>query len=398
MLSDAELSDLLRDLESDRIERKSTFKGNTSNSIREAICAFANDLPNHRQPGVIFIGVDDNGTSTGYPITDEELLTLANMRSDGNILPFPVMTVQKRIINNCALTVIEVQPADAPPVRFNGRTWIRVGPRRAQATQEEERRLTEKRRWGNLAFDQQPVPGATLEDLDLETFRRTYLPNAVSTEVLEANGRTIEEQLAALRFLSRDGTPTVSAMLLFGKDPSYWIPGAYVQFLRFVGITTDAIQNQKELRGSLSDVLRQLDELLELNITVPSDFTSERLERRNPDYPLVALQQLVRNAVMHRTYESTNAPVRLYWFSDRIEIHSPGGLYGQVTPENFGQPSATDYRNPTVAEAMKVLGYVQRFGLGISLAQRALQQNGNPSAQFDFQGGSYVLVTLRRPS
>jgi ATP-dependent DNA helicase RecG len=394
MLTDEQLGQLLQDLESDRVERKLTPKGR--DDIRQAICAFANDMPNHQSPGVIFIGVNDAGSCGNYAITDEELLTLANMRSDGNILPFPVMTVQKRTINECALTVIEVQPADAPPVRFNGRTWIRVGPRRAQATQEEERRLTEKRRWGNLAFDQQPVPGATLEDLDLETFRRTYLPNAVSIEVLEANGRTIQEQLAALRFLSRDGTPTVSAMLLFGKDPSYWIPGAYVQFLRFVGTTTDRIQNQKELRGSLSDVLRQLDELLELNITVPSDFTSERLERRNADYPLVALQQLVRNAVMHRTYESTNAPVRLYWFSDRIEIHSPGGLYGQVTPENFGQPSATDYRNPTIAEAMKVLGYVQRFGLGISQAQRALQQNNNPPAEFNFQSGSNVLVILRR--
>jgi ATP-dependent DNA helicase RecG len=394
MLSDAELSDLLRDLESDRVERKASPKDR--DDIRQAICAFANDLPGHRQPGVIFVGVDDSGKCVSRTITDEELLTLSNIRSDGNIQPLPTIRVQKRTINNCSLIVIEVQPADSPPVRFNGRVWIRVGPRRAQATLDDERRLLEKRRWGNLAFDQQPVPGADLTDLNLETFRLTYLPNAVSIEVLEANGRTIEEQLAALRFLARNGAPTVAAMLLFGKDPTYWIPGAYVQFLRFVGTTTDDIQNQKELRGPLSDVLRQLDELLEINITTPSDFSSERLERRQSDYPLVALQQLVRNAVMHRNYESSNAPVRIYWFSDRIEIHSPGGLYGQVTRENFGHPSATDYRNPTVAEAMKVLGYVQRFGLGITTAQKALLQNNNPPAEFDFQSGTHVLVTLRR--
>ncbi len=76
------------------------------------------------------------------------------------------------------------------------------------------------------------------------------------------------------------------------------------------------------------------------------------------------MQQLVRNAVLHRTYETTNAPVRVYWYSDRIEIHSPGGLYGQVNPENFGQPQVTDYRNPLLAEAMKALGFVQRFGVG----------------------------------
>lgn len=63
------------------------------------------------------------------------------------------------------------------------------------------------------------------------------------------------------------------------------------------------------------------------------------------------------------------------WFSDQIEISSPGGPYGLVNPGNFGK-GATDYRNPLVAEAMKVLGYVQRFGLGIPLAENQLEKRG----------------------
>lgn len=50
---------------------------------------------------------------------------------------------------------------------------------------------------------------------------------------------------------------------------------------------------------------------------------------------------------MHRSYEGTNAPVRIYWFSDRIEISNPGGPFGQVTHENFDRPGLTDYRTPT---------------------------------------------------
>jgi len=69
--------------------------------------------------------------------------------------------------------------------------------------------------------------------------------------------------------------------------------------------------------------------------------------------------------------EGTNTPVRIYWFSNRIEIYNPGGLYGNVNSENLGK-GATDYRNPLVAEAMKVLGYVQRFGLGVPLAKEKL--------------------------
>ena len=80
-----------------------------------------------------------------------------------------------------------------------------------------------------------------------------------------------------------------------------------------------------------------IDEIIDANISVAADVRTGVTEIKSPDYPIVALQQLIRNAVLHRTYEATNAPVRVYWFSDRIEIHNPGGLYGQVTPENFGQ-------------------------------------------------------------
>ncbi len=90
-MDEHELETLFRDLESDRVERKASDADR--NKIRQAVCAFANDLPHYGQPGVIFIGVNDNGACTNLIITDELLLRLADMRSDGNILPFPVLTV-----------------------------------------------------------------------------------------------------------------------------------------------------------------------------------------------------------------------------------------------------------------------------------------------------------------
>jgi ATP-dependent DNA helicase RecG len=119
------------------------------------------------------------------------------------------------------------------------------------------------------------------------------------------------------------------------------------------------------------------------------------MEIRHPDYPIVTLQQLARNAVLHRIYEGTNAPVLIYWFSDRIEIHNPGGPFGRVNPENFGEPGITDYRNPYLAEAMKNLNYVQRFGLGIALARKELQKNGNPPLEFTISN-YHILATVRR--
>jgi ATP-dependent DNA helicase RecG len=124
------------------------------------------------------------------------------------------------------------------------------------------------------------------------------------------------------------------------------------------------------------------------------EFTNGPVETRRQPYPLAALQQLVRNAVLHRAYEATNAPVRVYWYDDRIEITNPGGPYGEVTVETFGQPGLTDYRNPNLAEAMRVLGQVQRFGAGIPIARRVLAENGNPPPEFRALP-TFVTATVR---
>jgi ATP-dependent DNA helicase RecG len=395
-MEDRELEALLANMESDRVERKAA--PSSPERLREAICAFANDLPDHRAPGVLFVGVNDDGTCANLAITDDLLLQLSSIRSDGNILPLPSMSVQKRTLSGCTLAAIVVEPSDDPPVRFKGRTWIRVGPRRAVATREEERRLSEKRRHKDLHYDLRPVRLATSDDLDLTLFSGTYLPAAIAPDILAMNQRTAAEQLAALRFIDGDGTPTVLGLLTIGANPRSFLPGAYVQFLRLDGPDlTDAIRDQKEISGPLTDVMRQVDDLLRLNISVSADITSGAAEIRHPEYPIVALRQLVGNAIMHRSYEDTNAPVRVYWFSDRIEISNPGGPFGQVTRANFGRPGVTDYRNPHVAEAMKNLGYVQRFGVGIALARAELARNGNSAPEFQPEDSYMLAVVRRRP-
>lgn len=397
-MDDQELETLLRDLESDRVERTSSLSDR--DKFRQAVCAFANDLLNHQKAGVLFIGVYSDGRCANITVTDRLLLDLADMRSDGNITPFPTIMVQKRILDGCELAVVVVEPSDTPPVQYKGRVCIRVGPRKAIATAEEERRLTEKRRSKDVPFDIQPVTSATLTDLDVDLFHRVYLPSALPVDILEQNQRSVEQQLASLRFATtgHQSRPTVLGILTVGKDPRQFLPGAYVQFLRFDGTDlTDPIKDQKEIDGPLPDLLRMLDDTLLAHISVASDITAQPTEIRHPDYPIIAFQQLVRNAVLHRTYEGTNAPVRISWFSDRVEIQNPGGPFGQVTRQNFGQPGISDYRNPHIAEVMKNLGYVQRFGIGIQLARKELQKNGNPQLEFVVEDAHVLAIVRRRP-
>jgi len=398
--SDADLEKLLDEIESDLAERKETWRGDAPERGRQATCAFGNDLPNHRQPGVLFVGARDDGTPNGLAITDQLLLTLADIKSDGKIVPPPTLTVEKRVLKGVEVAVVTVQPADAPPVRYDGRIWIRLGPRRGIATVQDERVLNEKRKYRDLPFDVQPVPSSDLKALDWMLFEQEYLTNAFAPDVLAANERSYEQQLAACKMVANasDPVPTVLGILVLGKAPRDWLPGAYVQFLRFQGTQlSDPIADDLVIDGPLGQVIRRLDEKIDAHNTVAVEFSSQSTETRSTPYPRVALQQLTRNAVLHRTYEGSNAPVRVYWFEDRIEIHNPGGPYGAVTAENFGQPGVTDYRNPDVAEAMKVLGFVQRFGVGIATAQRELLTNGNPPPRFEVQP-SAVLAMVRRRS
>lgn len=87
-----------------------------------------------------------------------------------------------------------------------------------------------------------------------------------------------------------------------------------------------------------------------------------------------------------------NTPTKLYAYANRIEIVNPGGLYGNARPENF--PTVNDYRNPVLAEALKVLGYVNKYNRGISRVQSELTENGNGIAQFTVDRITVFLVSV----
>ena len=393
------LLQVIEEGETDRIEFKANLSGSATDRIREAICAFANDLPNHgkQKPGLIFIGVNDDRTIIGAPVTDALLMQLADMKTDGNIVPPPSLTVQKRVLRGAEVAVITVQPSHSPPVKYKGAICIRIGPRRGIATTQDERILNEKRRYGERPFDLLPVSSAEISDLNLAYFEHEYLPKAFSAEVLGANDRNLHEQLAATKMIDAADrpTPTVLGILILGKNPQNFLYGAYVQFLRINGVEYgDEIIDSAEIRGAIPNLIHRLGDKLVAHNRVAVDFTSGPLEKRTALYPLEAVEQITKNAIMHKTYEGTNAPVRVYWFNDRIEILNSGGPYGDATTENFGQPGITSYRNPNLAEAMKTLRYVQRFGVGIPLARKLLKEAGHPNLEFE-ANSTCVRATIK---
>lgn len=392
MITEEKVLALLADMESDLIERTISIQ---EKKLGPAVCALSNDFPNHKNPGYILLGVNDDGKLAGKKWSDDELQAIGNVKTNGNVLPQPSMVVSPVFeFPDGEVVVIQVTPSSYPPVRYDGRCWIRIGPRRDKATIEEEKILIERRASYAKTYDMVPAMGASLEDLAIVYFKSTYLPAAIDKDTLKENGRTIEQQLASLRFFDTgENCPTNAGILLFGLNPEFYLPGAYIQYVKFKGEEMNSdVEYEKKFSGALITELNSIDDFIKNNIIKERPIKNETLKEDNSrNYPFWALRELLMNAIMHRNYES-NAPIYIYEFSNRIEMMNPGGLFGDVNAENF--PNASDYRNVVLAEALKILGYVNRFNYGVKRAIDELIRNGNDKPDFNLTLSTKFKVSI----
>lgn len=393
MVTKEEISKLLHCTETYRIER--TTSTGDMDKFQEAICAFSNDLPNSRKKGYLILGAHDDGSLSGIKVDDALMKKIAGIRSDGNILPLPIMSVEKVEFEEGDLVVVEVSPALVPPVRYRGRTFIRIGPRRDIASESEERVLLEKRTSYMATFDATPCFEASLKDIDTRFIENEYLPQIIDNDILRTDKRPLKEQLAAIHLYdTTHDCPTNAAIVLFGTNATFFLHGCYVQYVHFEGEDTGSeILNERQIRGSLCSILPKLESFVKDAIVTARPMPVSILREQIVfNYPELALRELLMNACMHRDYQS-NMPIRIYQFSNRIEILNAGGLYGEARPENF--PTVNDYRNPIIAEAMRGLKYVNMFNRGIQRVKNMLKENGNPEPKFNVSKATAFEVTVQ---
>lgn len=244
------------------------------------------------------------------------------------------------------------------------------------------------------SFDVLPCKGSTIQDISIELFKLRYLPSAIAADILAENGRDLKEQLASLKFYDlKEDCPTYAGILMFGTNPRFFVPGAYVQYVRFTGEDESSdFEYEHRFDGDLTTQLGQMETFLKA--IVVKTVLPELGENYVSSYPLRAIKELLFNAIIHKDYQS-NAPIKFYEFSDRIEISNAGGLYGKARPDNF--PNENDYRNPALAEAVKNLGYVNGFNVGVKAALAALKNNGSPAPEFiTDQPVSFLVKIFKR--
>lgn len=362
-----------------------------ADDLATELVAFANT-----RGGTLILGVDDDGRVVG--LTDDP------QRLEERVMGLcracdPSLTVTTEVVelDDNTLLVIHIPEGLDKPYRARGRCYVRVGSTTQRASREEERRLFQES--GQVLYERTPLEEADYEDLDEGKLRRYFEQRAPDAAVNA--GRTLRElgEQADLPFLVRRGdrlVPTVAALLLFGHRPTYYLPQAIVSAARFPSLEIDVTAiDRGSFRGTVDELIEQGVAFVARNMRTASILSEDEFPRRTdvPEYPLKAIREAITNAVMHRDYSLAGQMVTLAMFDDRLEVLSPGGLVRGMTLEDLGTGKHLA-RNPTLAEAMRQLGWAERFGTGIRLIRREMKALGSAEPLFTAGADSFT-VTLR---
>ena len=377
-----ETSELLEIIAKDE-DSKHQFKANVTNetSLAQEMIAFSNILG-----GMLIIGASDDGTISG--LTREDMGRLSNLVSNAasqQVKP-PINPITENLMLDEGLVMVIYisQGISKPYMDKNGVIWVKSGADKRKATAREEiQRMYQSA--GLLHGDEIPVPTMTVSDLDNKSFSTFY--EKQYEETLEEQEISLKQIFDNLN-LSRDGVLNIAGALLFGKNTALKLPAFIVKCVTYPGtdIDSDEYIDSQDVTGILKDVF---DDVL--------GFILRNVKRKQNDQginslgeleiPKIVFEELTTNALIHRDY-FISAPIRIFIFSDRIEIISPGHLPNNLTIENI-KSGNSNIRNPILASfATKLLPY---RGLGSGI-RRALKAHENIEFIEDRDGNSFKVI------
>ena len=367
-------------------DSKHQFKKDVNNadSLAQELIAFSNTLG-----GNILIGVDDDGTISGITADDVHRINqlLSNVASQ-NVRPAINPLTEIITIEGSLIMIIDVPKGINKPYQDkNGVIWVKSGADKRKATSREEiQRLFQES--GMVHADIIPAGGMSVSDLDMPYFRTFFQERY--RESLEDQKIPLEQTISNLN-LGVNGELNITGAMLFAQSPSSRLPSYIVKAAAFPGysITTESYIDNRDITGKLPDIFQQTVGFI-LSNTKQIQGEQGINSVGKPEIPKIVLEELVANALVHRDYFIL-APIRVFIFSNRIEIISPGHLPNNLTVENI-KAGNSNSRNPVLASfANHILPY-RGFGSGIL---RALENYPNIDFIDDREGNLFKCIIKR---
>ncbi len=342
--------------------------------------------------GTLLVGVEPDKSVTGIPYSPEEAQCL--MQAPQSLLNPPLYPSSRRLsLGNLVLLKIEVSPALEVHRLAGGRAFYRIATENPALPAEQIQRLKEAKT--SSSYERQQVLEATWQDLDLEAVR------SFAAKMQDARDpKMILAQAYHLIDASREKPClTMAALLLFGKEPARWHPRCGIDFVKYEGTERQhgaslnvikRIRFEAPLSRLIDESVGRIKEHIRERTILHDLFFRERLE-----YPSFAWQEALVNAVAHRDYSLSGAPVEIWMFEDRIEVRSPGLPPAPVTIEELRQQKRVHFsRNPLLVRVLADLGYLREMGEGIPRIFQEMDHYGLRPPELSAEG-FFFTVTLR---
>lgn len=201
--------------------------------------------------------------------------------------------------------------------------------------------------------------------------------------------------------ITRDGKPTVAALMNFCVYPQGYLPQMAITAIRVPGFEIGEVDesdarfiDNKRIEGTLADMMDGALAFSMRNMkvaTIIDKNTGKRIDKT--EYPIKAIREAVLNALIHRDYShfTEGTPVQMIFYADRLEIHSPGSLYGRMTIEQLGY-SKPDLRNPALALIAESQTEAENRYSGIPTIRLAMKEHGLPEPIFENRRNEFVVI------
>ncbi|MDX2249176.1 MAG: ATP-binding protein [Bacteroidia bacterium] len=329
--------------------------------IGEALVAFAN-----ADGGAIIIGVEDDGTITGIPHSEDQIQMMLNAVNthvyQNHKLPLNntnKLEIEGKIILYFSVnkgTTMIYQLPDGRCIRRKDKATVPAAVDQIQFERQEVK---------SREFDSQFVDGALVTDLDV-----TFL-KGVADQYIE--GLSVERYLQQIG-LAEYGLNSLrlrrAALLLFAKDIDKWHPRCQVRFLRVNGNTLEAgekynVISDETIKGNIFELIFKTWEHLRLYLAYKTELNANTQFEQKYIYPETAVKEALLNAIAHRDYSIANA-IEIYIFNNKMEIKSPGALLSTLTIKNlYEREGSHESRNALVARVLRENQLMRELGEGL---------------------------------
>jgi ATP-dependent DNA helicase RecG len=246
---------------------------------------------------------------------------------------------------------------------------------------------------GDVTFEAEPARYATRDDLE-------WMLVESYTNSLPGMKEFSPEQIMLKRscLVPHEGKlcPTNAGILLFGKDPQQFVRGSDITAARFAGTEMSDVFTRQDINGTLPQQIRRAETFLVDNLRKGVHLGEHMARTEQLEYPLQAVRELVVNAVAHRDYSIQGDGIRLYLFSDRLEIISPGGLAGPVTVDNIVDERFS--RNSIIVQVLSDMGFIERLGYGVDRVLALMREDRLPQPLFTETSGGFRVSLFNKPA